>query len=549
MRKLFLFLLAGFLALPIFGQSNVLNDQRTEKGFQNPVIPGYYPDPSVCRVGDDFYLVTSSFQYFPGVPVFHSKDLIHWEQIGNVLDRPSQVDLSKGGASSGIFAPTIRFHEGKYYMITTNINLMFTNKAGNFIVTADNPAGPWSDPVFIEGVMGIDPSLYWENGKMFLVWSAMNHIGFVELDSQTYQMIGEPKNIWDGDGDSSPEGPHLYKKDGYYYLLIAEGGTEMGHKVNIARSSNIDGPYTSNPANPILTQKRRDSASSILQGTGHPDLIQAADGSWWMVYLGFRDTVGKQHHLLGRETCLAPVRWDENAWPVVNGKGWVDVDMSHVQTLPQVLLPQASNKVDFKDGKKLGFEWIYTNNPVLDNYSYANNQLLLKATSVKLDDPTRTPTFVARRQTDVNCVVTTSMSMKNAKAGDRVGLTVYMESRGHYDVALIGAPDGSQQIELSYRLGEIKHVAKTVKLNSKSAVQFRIDVTNSHYAFSYSTDGKEFLPLAKMDSFFLSTETMGGFTGILFGWFAEGEAGTRAVAAIDWMDYQPGSEYKSQSAF
>ncbi len=549
MRKLFLLLLAGVLALPMFGQSNVLNAQMTEKGFQNPVIPGYYPDPSVCRVGDDFYLVTSSFQYFPGVPVFHSKDLIHWEQIGNVLDRPSQVDLSKGGASSGIFAPTIRYHEGKYYMITTNINMMFMGKAGNFIVTADNPAGPWSDPVFIEGVMGIDPSLYWENGKMFLVWSAMNHIGFVELDSQTYQMIGEPKNIWDGDGDSSPEGPHLYKKDGYYYLLIAEGGTEMGHKVNIARSNNIDGPYTSNPSNPILTQKRKDSVSSILQGTGHPDLIQAADGSWWMVYLGFRDTVGKQHHLLGRETCLAPVRWDENAWPVVNGKGWVDVDMSHVQTLPQVLLPQASNKVDFIGGKKLGFEWIYTNNPVQDNYSYANNQLLLKATSVKLDDPTRTPTFVARRQTDVNCVVTTSMTMKNAKAGDRVGLTVYMESRGHYDVALIGAPDGSQQIELSYRLGELKHVAKTVKLNSKSAVQFRIDVTNSHYAFSYSTDGKKFLPLAKMDSFFLSTETMGGFTGILFGWFAEGEAGTKAVAAIDWMDYQPGSEYKSKSAY
>lgn len=186
MKKVFLSLLAFALAMPLFSQSNVFNAQITEKGFQNPVIPGYYPDPSVCRVGDDFYLVCSSFQYFPGVPIFHSKDLIHWEQIGNVLDRPSQVDLSKGGASSGIFAPTIRYYEGKFYMITTNINQMFSGKAGNFIVTADNPAGPWSDPVFIPGVMGIDPSLYWENGKMYICWSAMNNIALAELDPQTF---------------------------------------------------------------------------------------------------------------------------------------------------------------------------------------------------------------------------------------------------------------------------------------------------------------------------------------------------------------------------
>lgn len=549
MKKVLLSMLVITLTMPMFSQSNVFNAQITEKGFQNPVIPGYYPDPSVCRVGDDFYLVCSSFQFFPGVPVFHSKDLIHWEQIGNVLDRPSQVDLSRGGASSGIFAPTIRYHEGKFYMITTNINRMFTGKAGNFIVTADNPAGPWSEPVFIEGVNGIDPSLYWEDDKMYLCWSAMNHIALTELDPVTYQMIGKPRNVWDGDGDSSPEGPHIYKKDGYYYLLIAEGGTEMGHKVNIARSRNIEGPYTSNPANPILTQKRKDSVSSVLQGTGHPDLIQASDGSWWMVYLGFRDTVGKMHHLLGRETCLAPVRWDDEAWPVVNGKGWVDIDMSHVKTLPQVLMSQSSNYVDFKQGKKLGFEWIYTNNPVQENYVYANNQLQLKATTVKLDDSNKTPTFVARRQTDVNCTVTTSMALKNAKPGDRAGLTVYMESRGHYDVALVGSADGSQQIELSYRLGSLKHVAKTVKLNTNGTVQFKIDVTNDFYAFSYSIDGKKFEPLGKMDSFFLSTETLGGFTGMLFGWFAEGDEGTNAIAVIDWFDYKPGAPYKAVSLY
>ena len=527
---------------------NVLNESATGSGFHNPVIPGYYPDPSVCAVGDDFYLVNSTFQYFPGVPVWHSKDLIHWEQIGNVLDRASQVDLSVGGASSGIFAPTIRHHNGKFYMITTNINMLFTGKPGNFIVTADKPEGPWSEPTFIEGVNGIDPSLYWEDGRMYVCWSAMNNISLAELDPVSFKMIGQPRNIWDGDGDSSPEGPHIYKKDGYYYLLIAEGGTEMGHKVNIARSRNIDGPYTSNPSNPILTQKRRESASSLLQGAGHPDLVQASDGSWWMVYLAFRTSAGKQLHTLGRETCLAPVRWDTNAWPVVNGNGMVDVTMN-VPTLPQVTMSQPASRTTFKNGQKLGFEWIYINNPIESNYSYSKNQLQLKASSTPLDDPNKTPTFVAKRQTDINCVVTTKLALADAKGGDRAGLSVYMDPKGHYDVALVSEADGSCYVELSYRLGAMKHVEKRVKLNKKKAVQLRVEATNALYSFSYSTDGKTFEKLGSMDTYFLATETLGGFTGVVFGLFAEGREGTKASCNVDWFDYQPGEEYKVSSRF
>lgn len=550
MRKitLLIFLINFFLSANLIQAQNVLNNGAAEKGFHNPVIPGYYPDPSVCAVGDDFYLVNSTFQYFPGVPVWHSKDLIHWEQIGNVLDRASQVDLSAGGASSGIFAPTIRYNEGKFYMITTNINLMFSGKSGNFIVTADKPEGPWSEPVFVDGVMGIDPSLYWEDGRMYVCWSAMNNISLAELDPVTFQMIGKPRNIWEGDGDSSPEGPHIYKKDGFYYLLIAEGGTEMGHKVNIARSRAIDGPYTSNPSNPILTQKRRESAGSLIQGAGHPDLVQASDGSWWIVFLAFRTSAGKQLHTLGRETCLAPVRWDTNAWPVVNGNGMVDVTMN-VPTLPQVVMKQPASRTSFKNGNKLGFEWIYINNPIETNYIYAKNQLQLKATSVPLDDPRKTPTFVAKRQTDINCVVTTQLSLDNAKEGDRAGLTVYMDPKGHYDIALIPAADGNYYVELSYRLGAMKHIEKSVKLPNKKAVQFRVEATNALYSFSYSTDGKIFEKLGSMDTYFLATETLGGFTGMVFGMFAEGEEGTKATAHVDWFDYQPGEEYKTSSRF
>ena len=538
----------AFLFSGTLNAQNSLNTQISERGFANPVIPGYYPDPSVCCVGDDFYLVNSTFQFFPGVPVWHSKDLIHWEQIGNVLSRASQVDLSKGGASSGIFAPTIRYNDGKFYMITTNINMLFGGKAGNFIVTAEKPAGPWSDPIFIPGIDGIDPSLFWEDEKMYVCWSAMDHIGLVELDPVTFQKKGEPRNIWDGDGDSSPEGPHIYKKDGFYYLMIAEGGTEMGHKVNIARSKNIDGPYTSCPMNPILTQKRKESASSLIQGAGHPDLVQAPDGSWWMVYLAFRNSAGKQLHTLGRETCLAPVRWDEGAWPVVNAKGYVDVHMN-CPTLPQVLMNQPAAKTEFSKGKQLGFEWIYINNPITSNYVYAKNQLQLKATGVSIDHPTQTPTFVAKRQSDINCTVTTQLSLTDAQLGDRAGLTVYMDPKGHYDIALKANADGTQQIELSYRLGQMKHIEKSVKLNAKKPVQLRVECTNALYRFSYSTDGKSFLPLSEMDTYFLATETLGGFTGVLFGLFAEGDTNTKASCNVDWFDYQPGKEYVEKSMF
>ena len=233
-------------------------------GYQNPVIPGFYPDPSVCRAGDDFYLVNSSFEYFPGVPVFHSKDLIHWEQIGHCLTRDSQLPLQKCRASGGIYAPTIRYQDGLFYMITTNIT-----GGGNFVVTATDPAGNWSDPVRIEPT-GIDPDLFFENGKVY-VCSTDGKMGIQmsQIDIKTGKRIGEKRHIWRGTGGRNAEGPHLYKKDGLYYLMISEGGTEYGHKITIARSKELTGPYMSNPSNPILTHADELGQGSPIQGTGH----------------------------------------------------------------------------------------------------------------------------------------------------------------------------------------------------------------------------------------------------------------------------------------
>lgn len=333
--------------------------------IQNPILPGFHPHPSICRVGDDFYLVTSSFSFFPGVPVFHSRDLKNWEQLGYVLDRKEQLPCGYEMLSGGIFAPTIRYHDGVYYMITTNMSM----GCKNFIVTADDPAGPWSDMHIIEGADGIDPSLFFdEDGKAYYTGTTRGEdesgdfqaIWCSEIDLERFELKGERKLIWRGAmiDAIAPEGPHLYKKDGYYYLMIAEGGTEVYHAVTIARSEQVFGPYRGFDGNPILTHRHLGKRYPICN-VGHADLVDLSDGSWYMVMLASR-LLGGSHKLLGRETFLAPVSW-EDGWPVVNpGKGIVEMQCESPAGLNEHpfekgALPTETD-TDFSDGK-LGLEW------------------------------------------------------------------------------------------------------------------------------------------------------------------------------------------------
>ena len=290
---------------------------------KNPILPGFCPDPSICRVGEDYYLVVSSFSYFPGVPVFHSKDLAHWEQIGNVLERTSQLPLPQSGHSQGIYAPTIRYCDGTFYMITTNVSA-----GGNFIVTASDPAGPWSEPYWLgEEAQGIDPSLFFDDdGTCYYIGTRPNQKGVryngdweiwvQQLDLSTMRLTGESKKVWKGAGHHViwPEGPHLYKKGEYYYLMHAEGGTADNHAVAIARSRDIWGPYEGCPNNPILTHRHLGTEYPIT-AVGHGDLVADENDNWYMVMLGSRRCEG--HVNTGRDTYLAKVTW-ENDWPVVN---------------------------------------------------------------------------------------------------------------------------------------------------------------------------------------------------------------------------------------
>ncbi|GMK39127.1 hypothetical protein PCCS19_21810 [Paenibacillus sp. CCS19] len=270
--------------------------------YTNPVILGFHPDPSVCRVGEDYYLVTSSFDYFPGIPIFHSRDLINWRQLGHVLTRESQLPLKgmlPAGWSQGIYAPTIRHHDGRFYVITTNISIQ-----KSFYVWAERPEGPWSEPIYLEGWGGVDPSLLFDEGGKVYLTGTSNFYGEAvgiyqaELDVENGKLVSERRLIWEGTGGSHPEGPHLYRINDWYYLMVAEGGTEYGHMETIARSRSPYGPFESNPHNPILSNR---STPKPIQATGHADLIQAADGSWWCVFLGIRPIANAKRHIWPRD--------------------------------------------------------------------------------------------------------------------------------------------------------------------------------------------------------------------------------------------------------
>ena len=334
-----------------------------QSGYTNPILKGFNPDPSICRVGDDYYLVTSSFEYFPGLPIYHSKDLVNWQQIGHCLTRDSQLPLHKVNASGGLFAPSLRHHDGLFYVICTNVS-----HGGNFYCTATDPAGPWSEPIYVN-INSIDPDIFWdEDGRTYFVTQGDEAIRVTEFDIKTGKLLSDENKVWGGIGQRFPEAPHIYKKDGYYYLMIGEGGTEYAHSVTIARSRHIYGPYESCPLNPILTHCNRIGQGNPIQGVGHADLIQVTDGSWWAVFLGFRVTqVYSYYHILGRETFLAPVDWTTNGWPQINGNGTVNLTMN-VPTLPLKPFVLAPARTNF-DEETLGFEWQYLRNPIRENYS------------------------------------------------------------------------------------------------------------------------------------------------------------------------------------
>lgn len=498
--------------------------------YHNPILPGYYPDPSICRVGDDFFLVTSSFEYFPGVPIFQSRDLVNWKQIGHCLTRASQLPLKGCWSSGGIWAPTLRHHKGVFYMATTN-----TTGGGHFYVTATDPAGEWSEPVWVEGA-GFDASLFFDDDdKAYFQWYVYPlGIHQTEIDITTGKHLTEPRIVWVGSGGRSPEGPHLYKIGSHYYLLAAEGGTEDGHMVTISRSNSVWGPWEPCPRNPILTHRSLDRP---IQTTGHGDLVQAGDNSWWMVFLGTRPVGYPRYHLLGRETFLAPVTW-KDGWPIVGNNGTVDLEMDAPLPASQPWDIEESVLDDF-DSPTPGFHWNWLRNPDPGSYSLTARPgwLRLIGADSTLDDAA-SPTFLGRRQRHLKCRVTTRVDFLPGNENEEAGLVALGDNQHHYEIE-ISVKDGQRAIFLRRRIGTLQAIVAQQPIGA-GPVLLGCEADHDWYTFRFAGSDSRWIELGRGETRYLGSEAGAAmFTGTYFGMYASGNGKpVQSPADFDWFNYE-----------
>ncbi len=513
--------------------------------YRNPVLGGYYPDPSVVRVGRDFYLVNSSFSWFPGLPVWHSRDLAHWRQIGNAIDRKGQLDFTGLGMSRGTFAPDISHHDGLFYIVNTCVGC-----GGNFVVTARDPKGPWSDPVWLKNVGGIDPALFFdEDGTAWLVhngdpqgkprYSGHTAIWLTRFDPKTLQAVGEARVIVDAGVDPSKnpvwvEGPHLFRKDGVYYLMAAEGGTSDQHSEVIFRSDKVEGPYLPAPAsiNPILTQRDLDPArANPVTSSGHADLVKTEKGDWWAVFLATRPYAGDLYNT-GRETFLAPVTWHDG-WPTILPHATPVPILAKAPDLPRDNAPPTTGSFVARDefaGAALGPEWMMMRSPTTNWHRLEKGALVLAVRNARLGDG-KQPSFIARRQQNPEAVVTTTLRFVPAE-GEEAGLAALQNDDYFLGVSLTRR-DGKLAVQVTRRAGPKDPPGGVVVASKPVAagpIQLRIHARGGAYDFDYATKPDQWVPVAHdVDATNLSTAKAGGFVGTLIGPYAQSSVGASSA--------------------
>lgn len=514
-----------------------LADEHT---FYNPILPGWYSDPSVCTNGKgDYFLVTSTFSYYPGVPIFHSRDLMNWKQVGHVLDRPSQLrNLHFQHVSGGIFAPAIEYnpHNETYYMVTTNVGW------GNFFVTTKDPFGPWSEPVRLPTVGGIDPSFFFDDdGRAYIVnnddapdgkaeYDGHRTIRIQEFDPATNQTVGERyilvnKGARPEDNPIWIEGPHMYKINGYYYLMSAEGGTGGWHSEVIFRGESPMGPFTPWEHNPILTQRHLDHRRpNPITCAGHADLVQTIEGDWWAVFLACRP-INNRFENLGRETFIMPVQWSPDGFPyMTQGNDLVPLTVRREQATRTAGYNPTGNFVhtdEFAD-TLLAYEWHTLRGPGTEHYSLTDvpGALTLRCAPVALTDR-GTPSFVGRRMQHHAFESSVDIRFAPADTLERAGLVLFKDETHQY-LFLVGADAQGRYLTVQ-KVGRqgTETLAKQPLATDAPKLTLRVVSDGEHYAFSYRAKGKQWYPVAEqLDAAHLSTARAGGFTGTLIGLYA-----------------------------
>jgi xylan 1,4-beta-xylosidase len=547
MKKLFFFVLC-FVTLSLTAQNTAFfgyatywpQEAKTPKGFNpakkylNPIMDGFYPDPSVCRKGNVFYLVHSSFAYYPGIPIFTSQDLVHWTQIGHVLDRPSQLKLDKSPISGGIYAPTIRYNERNetFYLITTCLNGI-----GNFIVKTKDPAKGWSDPIRLASVGGIDPSLFFDdNGKAYIVnndvpegnplWEGHRALWIREYDLENDCVTGTSKMIVNGGVDPALkpvwiEGPHLFRRNGKYLLIAAEGGTGENHSEVAFTSDSIWGPYIPCSINPILTQRDLPAnRKNAVTSTGHADLVDDAKGQTWAVFLGCQPYEGNLYNT-GRETFLLPVKWKKEV-PVILPKGKPVPRMVSKQGL-EIRANESGGLFAFKD--TLAPDWLMIRTPQSIWYRFRGKKLEVKLLPVSISDKAQ-PAFLGLRQRDMAFTFSTVLEFHPKNENELAGVVCFQNEDFHF---IFGKTmeDGHEVLILDRKAGQTTRIASASlsELPEDAPLFLKVCGDGRWYSFWYVTDDKDWKLLADhVDGSNLSTEIAGGFTGALIGPYATSAA-------------------------
>jgi alpha-N-arabinofuranosidase len=513
-------------------------DIDAARQFRNPLLSGFYPDPSICRKGGDYYMATSSFAYYPGIPIFHSADLVSWRQAGHALSRPSQLNLAGKRLSGGLYAPAIAYNEQNdaFYLICTNVD-----SVGNFIVTTKNPLeGSWSELIPLPDVGGIDPSLFFDDdGKAYIVhndtppgkpqWGGHRAIWMHELDPAAGATTGKPAVVVNGGVDTAAhpvwiEAPHLYKVGGYYYLMCAEGGTSVNHSEVIFRADSVWGPYLPWEKNPILTQRDLPAdRPNPVTNAGHADLIQTPEGDWYAVFLACRPYKDNLFNT-GRETFMLPVAW-QDGYPVILPKGEA---VPYVAELHRPLkAPVASTcqgnfawRDDF-GSRALADEWIFIRTPQAKWWKTGKEGLTLYPNGKSIRELAN-PAFIGRRQQHLEFEACAEVSYRPDKAGDVAGLACYQRETHHFVFGKTMSSSGKICIALDREHNATLRLAEAEVPPDALHKPVRLKVAGSggRYSFFASYDGVAWDTIAAgVDAAHLSTEVAGGFTGVVLGMY------------------------------
>ncbi|MCR5136134.1 MAG: glycoside hydrolase family 43 protein [Oscillospiraceae bacterium] len=537
-----------------------------EHRLHNPIIPGFYPDPSVCRVGEDFYLVCSSFELCPGIPLFHSRDLQHWEQLCHVMTPENGFHVEKNCGNGGVMAPTIRYHRGTFYLINCNFG-----DRGNFIVTAKDPAGPWSEPHWLTDVPGIDASIFFDwDDQCYIMGTADNWpdgkgglrqgIWCAKYDIENFRMAGEPHALWGGAmaGVASPESPHIYHIGKYYYLLIAEGGTEQYHSATVARSESVFGPYEGCRANPVLTMRHLGQRAAI-QNAGHADLVDLPDGSWYAVFLASR-LIGGESKNLGRETFICPVRWELD-WPLFTpDTGRVEWDYDFPESLTWSPLPEKPVRDDFSKG--LGPDWCFWGRPYEKFWETGESGLTLRCLRQALADPLQPMSMevshseenfvscLARRRLQPHCRFACRMRfVPEGKESAGIAVVQAMNHQVHLQLTEEGGQTMLQLLlckadyELPPYIPGFTSVTDHRLLASVpwdgAEIVLEMELNENDYIFRCGPDEGHLTELAHADGAAVNPEKVGCMVGEMLSLFASGngeKSENRAVFA--WAEYE-----------